>query len=80
MVHANRAHKVQNLIPNLLSRATCHRRCRKKKTSVQDPKLGGDAGEATEVAVRVRFSEDRNFEPPQGSLEVIEVGATSKAR
>ncbi|CAM9498778.1 unnamed protein product, partial [Laminaria digitata] len=40
--------------------------------TLKDPTLGGDAGEATEVAVRVRFSEDRNFEPPQGSLEVIE--------
>lgn len=44
---------------------------------MQDPTLGGDAGETTEVAVRVRFSEDKNFEPPQGSLEVIEV-STSK--
>lgn len=51
----------------------------KNTRSAQDPTLGGDAGEATEVAVRVRFSEDRNFEPPQGSLEVIEV-SPSKAR
>lgn len=37
--------------------------------------MGGDAGEVTEVAVRVSFDEDTDFEPPQGSLEVIEVSA-----
>ncbi|CAM9193316.1 unnamed protein product [Scytosiphon promiscuus] len=40
--------------------------------TLKDPTLGGEAGESTEVAVRVRFDEDKDFEPPQGSLEVIE--------
>ncbi|CAM9173402.1 unnamed protein product [Ectocarpus sp. 6 AP-2014] len=40
--------------------------------SLKDPTLGGEAGDTTEVAVRVRFDEERDFEPPQGSLEVIE--------
>ena len=39
----------------------------------QDPAKGGEAGETTEVAVRVKFFEDKDFEPPQGSLEIIEV-------
>lgn len=47
--------------------------------SIQDPTLGGDTGETTEVAVRVRFDEDRDFEPPQGRLEVIEVIKSSVA-
>ena len=42
---------------------------------IQDPTKGGEAGESTEVAVRVRFDEDKDFEPPQGSLEIIEVTA-----
>lgn len=41
--------------------------------AIQDPAKGGEAGESTEVAVRVRFDEEQGFEPPQGSLEIIEV-------
>ncbi|CAM9122481.1 unnamed protein product [Pylaiella littoralis] len=40
--------------------------------SLKDPAKGGEAGESTEVAVRVRFDEEQGFEPPQGSLEIIE--------
>lgn len=46
----------------------------------QDPTLEEGKGEVTEVAVRVRFDEDVNFEPPQGSLEVIEVIGASFQR
>lgn len=46
---------------------------------IQDPSKGGEAGESTEVAVRVRFDEDKDFEPPQGSLEIIEVSAAEGA-
>ena len=45
----------------------------------QDPTKGGEAGESTEVAVRVRFDEDKDFEPPQGSLEIIEVSTRSRS-
>ena len=78
-----RAHKVQKLKPKLRSRTTRYHTAGVTKTKivyVQDPALGGGAGETTEVAVRVRFSEDRNFEPPQGSLEVIEVGRQQSSR
>lgn len=43
--------------------------------NIQDPALKGDTGEVTDIAVRVRFNEDSGFEPPQGSLDVIEVSA-----
>ncbi|CAN0224731.1 unnamed protein product, partial [Discosporangium mesarthrocarpum] len=37
--------------------------------SLRDPARNGEAGEVTEVAVRVRFVDERDYEPPQGFLE-----------